>query len=193
VLRSGIRKKLIRDPGSWGQKTLDPGSATLIIGVKIQISGGKHDTSFKSHDHYSIRRTTTLWRWALHSTPSASGARQVFIRDVYPGARIRLFSIPDTGSRILIFPSRIPDPHQRILRILTPKKCFFYDPDPDFLPIPDPGVKKALDPGSRSATLAELEFGIAHNTISIRCAPSFYPDVYPGSRIRLLSIPDLGS
>jgi hypothetical protein len=29
------------------------------------------------------------------------------------------------------------------------------DPEPDFLPIPDPGVKKALDPGSGSATLHE--------------------------------------
>jgi hypothetical protein len=27
-------------------------------------------------------------------------------------------------------------------------------PDLDFLPIPDPGIKKALDPGSGSATLA---------------------------------------
>jgi hypothetical protein len=69
---------------------------------------------FKNHDHYSIRRTTTHWRWALRSTPSASGARQVFIRDVYPGSRIRIFFIPDAASWILIFPSRIPDPHQRI-------------------------------------------------------------------------------
>jgi hypothetical protein len=38
------------------------------------------------------------------------------IRDVYPGSRIRLFSIPDPGSRIpdpnRLHPrSRIPDPH----------------------------------------------------------------------------------
>jgi hypothetical protein len=31
-----------------------------------------------------------------------------------------LFSIPDPGSELS--PSRIPDPHQRILNILTPKK-----------------------------------------------------------------------
>jgi hypothetical protein len=30
---------------------------------------------------------------------------------------------------------------------------FIPDPDLDFLPIPDPGVKKARDPGSGSATL----------------------------------------
>jgi hypothetical protein len=29
------------------------------------------------------------------------------------------------------------------------------DPDLDFLPIPDPGVKKAQDPGFRSATLLQ--------------------------------------
>jgi hypothetical protein len=34
------------------------------------------------------------------------------ILDVYPGSRIRIFSIPDPGSEF--FPSRIPDPHQRI-------------------------------------------------------------------------------
>jgi hypothetical protein len=34
------------------------------------------------------------------------------IRDVYPGSRMRLFSIPDPGSELS--PSRIPDPHQRI-------------------------------------------------------------------------------
>jgi hypothetical protein len=34
------------------------------------------------------------------------------IRDVYPGSRIRLFSIPDPGSELS--PSRIPYPSQRI-------------------------------------------------------------------------------
>jgi hypothetical protein len=63
-------------------------------------------------------------------------------------------------------PSRIPDPKSssKNLSILTPKKAkkwflssglFIPDPDADFLPswIPDPGVKKAPDPGSGSATL----------------------------------------
>ncbi len=63
------------------------------------------------------------------------------IRDVYPGSEF--------------LPSRIQDPHQRIL---TQKKIsklseiwsglFILNPNPDFLPIPDPGVKKAPDPGS---------------------------------------------
>ncbi len=44
------------------------------------------------------------------------------IRVVHPGSRIRMLTF---------YPSRIPDP------------------DADFLPIPDPGVKKAPDPGSR--------------------------------------------
>ncbi len=42
------------------------------------------------------------------------------IRDVYPGSRIRLFSIPDPGSELS--PSRIPDPHQRIKVFLPQKK-----------------------------------------------------------------------
>jgi hypothetical protein len=43
------------------------------------------------------------------------------IRDVYPGSRIRLFSIPDPGSELS--PSRIPDPRSasKNLSILTQK------------------------------------------------------------------------
>jgi hypothetical protein len=83
------------------------------------------------------------------------------IRDVYPGSdffpsRIQTVSIPDPGSE------------SKNLSILTPKKWFLSsrkydpgcssripDPDADFYPsrIPDPGVKKAPDPGSGSATL----------------------------------------
>ena len=61
------------------------------------------------------------------------------IRDVYPGSRIRLFSIPDPnclhpGSRIRLFsipdpgselsPSRIPDPGpaSKTLKYFNPKK-----------------------------------------------------------------------
>jgi hypothetical protein len=96
--------------------------------------------------------------------------------------------IPDPGSDF--FPSRIPDPNclhpgSRILikefKYFNPKKaknCFLSskkyvpgcssripDPDADFLPsrIPDPGVKKAPDPGSGSATLD-----------TILLIPSFY-------------------
>jgi hypothetical protein len=76
----------------------------------------------------------------------------------HPGSRIRTVSILDSGSRILI---------KEFLSILTPKKGKKWflsskkydpgcssripDPDADFLPsrIPDPGVKKAPNPGSR--------------------------------------------
>jgi hypothetical protein len=83
--------------------------------------------------------------------------------------------IPDPGSDF--FPSRIldrtdsiPDPGSasKNLSILTRKQWFLSsrkydpgcssrisDPDADFLPIPDPEVKKAPDPGSGSATLLE--------------------------------------
>ena len=88
-------------------------------------------------------------------------------RDVYPGSRIRLFSIPDLGSRIRTV--SIPDPgsSSKNLSILTPKKAKKWflsskkydpgcssripDPDADFSPsrIPDPGVKKVPNSGSR--------------------------------------------
>jgi hypothetical protein len=71
----------------------------------------------------------------------------------HPGSRIRIFSIPDPGSA------------PKNLSILKPKNGYqalgnmirvvhISDPDTNFLPIPDPGVKKAPDPGS--ATLVFL-------------------------------------
>jgi hypothetical protein len=74
------------------------------------------------------------------------------IRDVYPGSRIRLF------------PTRIPDPNclhpgSRIrikeFKYFNPKKWFLssrkYDPDPnaDFLPFLDPGSRGQKGTGSR--------------------------------------------
>jgi hypothetical protein len=64
------------------------------------------------------------------------------------------------GSRTKRFPD--PHPHQ-IISDFNPKKCFYKlsendpesssrIPDLDFLPIPDPGVKKAPDPGSAILT-----------------------------------------
>ncbi len=87
-------------------------------------------------------------------------------------SRIPLFSIPDPGSELCI---SIPDPgSSKNLSILTPKKakkwflsskkydpgCSFRipDPDADFFPsrIPDPGVKKAPNPGSATLPLRIL-------------------------------------
>ncbi len=58
------------------------------------------------------------------------------IRYVCPGSRIRIFSIPDLGNMIRV---HIPDP------------------GPDFLLIPDPGIKKALDPGSETLLFILLD------------------------------------
>jgi hypothetical protein len=83
------------------------------------------------------------------------------LRDVYPGSDFFPFRIPDPtfshpGSRIRI----------KYFKYFNPKKWFLssrkYDPGcssririPTFYPsrIPDPGVKKAPDPGSGSKTL----------------------------------------
>ncbi len=71
--------------------------------------------------------------------------------DVYPGSRIRLFSIPDPGSRIRTVSIQDPGSASKNLSILSQKKWFLSsrkydpgcssqipDPDADFLPIPDP-------------------------------------------------------
>jgi hypothetical protein len=72
--------------------------------------------------------------------------------------------IPDPGSeffhpRVKKIPIPDPDPHQRFYVFLTQKiissRARIPDPDIDFYPsrILDPGVKKAPDLGSGSATL----------------------------------------
>jgi hypothetical protein len=92
----------------------------------------------------------------------------LLIRVVYPGSRIRIFSIPDPGSKRFPDPeSENPHPHERIL-VLKTEKIFvalgnmirdvhsgsvssiliFYPSQ-----IPEPGVKRAPDPGSGYATL----------------------------------------
>ncbi len=83
----------------------------------------------------------------------------MFIPD--PGSE-ELFSIPDPGSK------RFPDPGsgstsknriiltQNIVSKLSDmirSGPLIADPDLDFIPIPDPGVKKAPDPGSGPARL----------------------------------------
>ncbi len=81
------------------------------------------------------------------------------IRNVYPGSWIPDPNFCHPGSEF--FPPRIPDLHQRIHSILTPPKMvsklsgiwswlFIPDPDPDFLPIPDPGSRGQKGIGSRS-------------------------------------------
>jgi hypothetical protein len=94
------------------------------------------------------------------------------IRDVYPRSQMRIFH---PGSRV----KKIPDPHQRLQVFLTSKSQIvsklseissgMFIPDPgsgfDFLPVPDPGARKAPDPGSGSATLHEIN-RVTSRTIS---------------------------
>jgi hypothetical protein len=74
------------------------------------------------------------------------------------GSRIRLFSIPDPGSRIRITEFMYFNPKKWFLSSRKYDPCCsspIQGPDPYFLPIPDPGStdQNALDPGSGSATL----------------------------------------
>ncbi len=73
------------------------------------------------------------------------------IRDVYPLIWIRIFFIPDSGTtseNLSILPQKIDSKLSEIWSGL-----FIPDRDPDFLPVPDPGVKKALFPGSATLLL----------------------------------------
>ncbi len=116
-------------------------------------------------------------------------------------SRIWIFSIPDRRSESI--PSRIPHLFHPVSRIkefkyfFTQSGLFITGPDPDFLQILDPGVKKA--PKKELFTLMEL-------LLFLRIDPHFHLmgirilififavlriwDFYPGSRIRLFSIPD---
>jgi hypothetical protein len=85
------------------------------------------------------------------------------IRDVYPGSDFFPSRIPDPnclhpGSRILIKELKYFNPQKSKKKWFLRSKKYdpgcssrIPDPDADFLPsrIPDPGVKKAPNPGSR--------------------------------------------
>jgi hypothetical protein len=65
---------------------------------------------------------------------------------------------PGSGSRILgVKKHRIPDPTSFFIKAINKFCLLIPDPDPTIAPsrirIPDPGGKKAPDPGSGSATL----------------------------------------
>ncbi len=119
-------------------------------------------------------------------------------------SRIRIFSIPDSGSgskNLSILTQKIVSKFSEIWsRLIIP------DPDPDFLPIPDPGVKKAPGPGSVSATLVEMCWNWAWCGLSlfffscvqgwdlgtpfpIRRAAGLHPGVWADSSLVLTSRP----
>jgi hypothetical protein len=73
--------------------------------------------------------------------PPTSDTAVLRIRDVYPRSRIQFSSIPDPnffhpGSRI-----RIKEFKYFTQKLFLISKLFIPDPDHDFLPIPDPGVR----------------------------------------------------
>jgi hypothetical protein len=75
---------------------------------------------------------------AIRPATRASSTPVLRIRDVYLESRVRIFSIPDPGSASKNLSILIQ-------KILSSRK---YDPGCSSR-IPDPGVKKAQDPGSR--------------------------------------------
>jgi hypothetical protein len=70
---------------------------------------------------------------------------------IHPGYQIRNLSIPDPGSAS----KNLSILTQQIVSKLSKIWCGLFIPYPGsrFLPIPDPGVKNAPDPGSGSATV----------------------------------------
>jgi hypothetical protein len=78
------------------------------------------------------------------------------IRDVLSRIRIRPLLQPGSGSPIWgVKKHRIPDPTYFCIKAINQFCLLIPDPDPTIAPsrIPDPGGKKAPDPGSGSATL----------------------------------------
>ncbi len=76
-------------------------------------------------------------KWLSHCLQQVRNPKPVLrIRDAYPGRRIRIFSIPDSGSASKnwgILTQKIVSKLSEIWSGL-----FIPDPAPDFLPIPDP-------------------------------------------------------
>ncbi len=112
------------------------------------------------------RFTWAGWRTVLTIRSSTPTSQSSASSPEHSGIQsLPIVVLPISGSQF--FPSLIPDLHQRIFSILTPKKWFLssqkFDPGCSsrirtFYPtrIPDPAVKKAPDPGSGSATLLPI-------------------------------------
>jgi hypothetical protein len=91
----------------------------------------------------------------VHSESIKAASSQKVITSVADPDRI--FFIPDPGSRLKQIPDSGYGSTSKNLSIFYLKILFLnsrkYDPDPDFLPIPDPGVKKAPVLGSATLVL----------------------------------------
>jgi hypothetical protein len=110
--------------------------------------------------HYTVQYLFVTANNRYEVRPRSSREHNTSVVDPGCLSQIRLFSILD------------PESASKNLSILTKKMVSklweiwpdcssrIPDPDPYFSPIPDPGVKKSLDPGSGSATL--------HNTYRYR-------------------------
>jgi hypothetical protein len=82
--------------------------------------------------------------------------------------RIQIFSIPDPGTTSKNSSILTQKIGSQLLEYDSGCSSRIPDPDPEFLSIPDPGVKKALDPGSGSATLLSnnyLQAGPSHGSL----------------------------
>ena len=101
---------------------------------------------------------------------------------------IHKINVADPGclSRILDPNVYIPDPYKRkYCNLKMVSWLFILDLDPDFLPIPDPGVKKSPDPKSRIRIRSIAQNLSIRNTIFNSVADPWWL-----SRILILSIPD---
>ncbi len=100
------------------------------------------------HDLKNDLRNRTPYS-ASHRYDSSARFAVLQIRDVYPGSRIRNFTITDPGSTSKNFNILTQKMVSMLLKYDPSCSSRIWIPDPDFLPIPDPGVKKAPYFGSR--------------------------------------------
>ncbi len=132
----------------------------------MQISFGKNNFQYKNALFRSLKRQyICTFCEKRHHIQEYKWKPVLRIRDVYPWSGF-------FPSRIQICPTRIPDPHQSILTENTVSSLSEIwtglsspDLDPDFVPIPDPGIKKAQDPGS--ATLVETYVNISSTLYTV--------------------------
>jgi hypothetical protein len=89
----------------------------------------------------------------------------------HPGSRIRLFSVPDPGygpnNLSILTRKLVCKLSENMIRVVHPGSSFF---NPSR--IPDPGVKKAPDPGTATLIEREKKFIVKHYAdwvLSINC------------------------
>jgi hypothetical protein len=128
---------------------IDPSQLLTTLSVLLAPDGG-----IRSADDVSILLLIPSYSYLFtlfcHPVYQCCGSGMFFSDTNFSIPESSVKKIPDPGSASNYFSTFNPKIVSKLSELWS--ELFITDPDLDFSPIPDPGVKKAMEPGSGSAT-----------------------------------------